>query len=161
MSERQEIEAFWGFISRSIDRIVVCLDDLPADDLNWRPIETANSLYVLVTHILGTTEENVLGVLGGQPVQRRREAESAASGTSVDPIRAKWAELRARIERCLDRLSTGELDRQREHPRRGQLTGRDVLIVVARHAAEHMGQAALTRDLLLASQGKTPPRRKY
>lgn len=161
MSEKQQIAAFWGFISRSIDRIVACLDGLPENDLNWRPMESANSLYVLATHSLGTTEENILGVLCGQPVQRRREAEFAASGTTADLIRSTWAELRRRIEYCLDHLPPGELGRRREHPRRGQVTGLEVLIVVARHAAEHMGQAALTRDLLLVSQGKKPPRRKY
>jgi hypothetical protein len=29
----------------------------------------------------------------------------------------------------------------------GVLTGREVLLVVARHAAEHLGQVELTRDL--------------
>lgn len=161
MSEKQQIDTFWGYISRSIDRIIVCLDGLPEDDLNWRPIETANSLYVLATHILGTTEENIVGTLCGQQVERQREAEFAASGASAEPIQSKWSELRIRIEQCLEHLPSGELDRKREHPRRGQLTGREVLIVVARHAAEHMGQAEFTRDLLLVSQGKTPPRRKY
>ena len=40
------------------------------------------------------------------------------------------------------------LDRERTHPRRGALTAREVLIVVARHAAEHWGEAQLTRSLL-------------
>ena len=161
MSEKQQVDTFWGFISRSIDQIITCLNNLPEDDLNWRPIETANSLYVLATHILGTTEENILGVLCGQQVQRQREEEFKASGASAEPIRSKWSELRVRIKQCLENLPSEELDRKREHPRRGQLTGREVLIVVARHAAEHMGQAELTRDLLLVSKGKTPPKRKY
>jgi hypothetical protein len=33
------------------------------------------------------------------------------------------------------------------------VTGRAILIVVARHAAEHLGQAELTRDLLRAGRG--------
>ena len=161
MVGKQEINVFWSFISRSIDRIIACLDGMSEDDLNWRPIKTANSLFVLATHLLGTTEENVLGVLCGQPVQRQREAEFAAVGTSADTVRSKWSDLRSRVEEALGHLTPEELDRKREHPRRGQLTGREVLIVVARHAAEHMGHAELTRDLLLMNQGKTPPRRKY
>lgn len=161
MSEKQQVDEFWGFISSSIDRIIACLNSLPEDDLNWHPIETANSLYVLATHILGTTEENIIGVLSGQKVKRQREAEFKTTGTSAEPIRSKWSELRDRVKQCLEQLPSGELDREREHPRRGQLTGREVLIVVARHAAEHMGQAGLTRDLLLVSKGKTPPKRKY
>lgn len=38
-----------------------------------------------------------------------------------------------------------------EHGWRGPIARREVLIVVARHAAEHLGQAELTRDLALAS----------
>lgn len=161
MSQEQELASFWGFISRSIERIIACMDGHLAEELNWRPVENANSLYVLATHILGTTEENLLGVLCGQPVQRKREAEFAAQGSSVEPVRQAWLELRTRIEQGLAGLPPGELERERQHPRRGRLLGREVLIVVARHAAEHMGQAELTRDLLFASQGKQPPQREY
>ncbi|MBN1310607.1 MAG: hypothetical protein JXB30_04240 [Anaerolineae bacterium] len=48
-----------------------------------------------------------------------------------------------------------------EHPRRGQMAGRAELIIVARHAAEHMGQAELTRDLLFSARGRELPRRRY
>ena len=161
MSQKQEIETFWGFISRSIDRILACLDGLPEDDLNWRPLDNANSLYVLATHILGTTEENLLGVLCGQPTHRQREAEFAAQGPSVEPINARWLALQKVIRQSLEQLPPGELEREREHPRRGQLTGLEVLIVVARHAAEHMGHAELTRDLLFAERGRTLPARTY
>ena len=48
------------------------------------------------------------------------------------------------------KLTREDLDRARQHPRRGIITGRDVLIVVARHAAEHWGEAQLTRSLMNA-----------
>ena len=53
-------------------------------------------------------------------------------------------------------LTRGDLDAAREHPRRGTLTGRDVLIVVARHTAEHWGEAQLTRSLMKARDGGRP-----
>jgi hypothetical protein len=70
MSHKQEIDLFWSYISRSIERILACLKGLPEDDLNWHPLENANSLDTLATQILGTTEENILGVLYGQSTQR-------------------------------------------------------------------------------------------
>ena len=161
MPQKQEIASYWGFISRSIDRTLACLDGLSEDELNWRPLESANSLYVLATHVLGTTEENILGVLCGQPVHRQRAEEFASQGVSAEPIWLRWHNLQKRIQAGFEHLPPGELDREREHPRRGRLIGRDVLIVVARHAAEHMGQAELTRDLLLVKQGQAPPSRKY
>ena len=157
LQQKQEIESFWGFISSSIEGIIECLDGLVEDDLNWRPLENGNSLYVIATHILGTAEENILGVLCGQSIQRQREAEFASRGTSFESIRSDWRELQERVKRSLDQLPSGELARKRKHPRREELTGLEVLIILARHAAEHMGHAELTRDLLLVKQGKTPP----
>lgn len=148
VEQSPEIQSFWRFIESSIDRLVACLDGLNEDELNWRPLSDANSLFVLATHILGTAEENILGVLCGQQVDRQRQAEFATRGGSAEPIRLRWNELRERMSQGLVRLSPAKLDDEREHPRRGRQTGREVLIVVARHAAEHLGHAELTLDLL-------------
>jgi len=63
------------------------------------------------------------------------------------------ADLREPIAKHLTDLTRNDLDGAREHPRRGMITGRDVLIVVARHTAEHWGEAQLTRSLLKARTG--------
>ena len=102
--QKQGIESFWGFISRSIERTVECLDGLAEDDLNWRPLENGNSLCVIATHILGTAEEDVLGVLCGQSIQRRREIELSVRAESVESIRSNWRDLQERIKRTLEGL---------------------------------------------------------
>ena len=152
MSSAQEVKIFWRFITSSINRLVVCLDGLSESELNWKPLPNGNSLYVLVTHTLANTEENILGVLCGQPVTRHREDEFRASGGSSELIQKKWSELRERIGEGLEDLSPNSLNEEREHPRRGIVKGREILIVVARHTAEHLGQAELTRDLMLSKQ---------
>ena len=106
------------------------------------------SLEGLTGHVLGNAEENVLQTVCGVPVTRSRAAELAAGGDTWEPLRDRWRGLRARIEDALATLPEGELDRERPHPRRGLLTGREVLLVVARHAAEHWGEAQLTRSLM-------------
>ncbi len=154
-----EVKIFWHFIVSSVNRILECLDGLPEEDLNWRPLESANSLYALATHTLGNAEENLLGILCCQAVNRQREAEFSIQGNSLEHLLHEWGELQKRIESALDQLSVTKLDRLHDHPRRGQLTGREVMIIVTRHAAEHMGHAQLTRDLLFATRGKMlPPR---
>lgn len=148
-----ESALFWGYISRSLDRLVACLDGLDVDGLNWRPAAPeANSLYVLATHTLGNAAENLLEMLGNQPVGRDREAEFGvvAGADAAAMIAERWQSLRARIEAVLEGLPPDALDREYTHPRRGTITGREVLLIVARHAAEHLGQAELTRDLLRA-----------
>jgi uncharacterized damage-inducible protein DinB len=155
VASTQEIMLFWRYITSSIDQLIATLDELDAREINRSPVTNANSLYALATHTLGTTAENLLEVLCGEPVHRQREAEFAAQGDSPDALRTQWQGLRAQIQPRLEELDDNALDQVRQHPRRGQITGRDVLIVVARHCAEHMGQAFLTRDLILAQRAKT------
>ena len=147
------IQAVWAYIARSVDRIVGCLDEVDSAGLNWRPpAPGANSLATLATHILGNLNEVVLGVVGGALVNRDRDAEFAVTVDSAESIRRQWLTLRHQIDVALAALPPNALELTYQHPRRGALTGLDVLVVVARHAAEHMGQAELTRDLYLAQR---------
>ena len=144
-----EGEVFRRYIVGTIDRLVASLEGLDARALNWRPpAPGTNSLYAMVTHVLGNAEENILDTLCGQPVPRSRDAEFSATGSSGELVLERWRGLRARIADALAALPAGELDRPRRHPRRGELAGREILLVVARHAAEHWGEAQLTMSLL-------------
>lgn len=148
----RELAAFSGFICRSMDRIVACLAGLDERHLNWRPpAPQTNSLYVLAIHTMANAEENILGTLCRQPIARRRDDEFTVHGTVAADAEAIWRDLRARLNAALDQLDSAELEREHNHPRRGVLTGREILLVVARHTAEHQGQAELTRDLLRAA----------
>lgn len=152
IDDRAQALFFWRYIAGSLDRLVALLDGLSADELDWRPpAPEANSLYTLAIHTLGNAEENLLETLGGQPIGRDRAREFAARGDSAT-VAARWAALRPRLAEMLATLPVGALDATHRHPRRGVLIGRDILIVVARHAAEHLGQAELTRDLLRAAR---------
>lgn len=144
---------FGTYLCQSIDRLLACLDGLDATASRWRPpAPEANSLHTLALHTLGNAEENVLEVLAGQQVGRDRDAEFADDATTPDSIRARWADLRPRLEAALAALPDADLAHVQTHPRRAGLTGLEVLITTTRHAAEHAGQAELTRDLLRASQ---------
>ncbi len=159
---RRELETSWGFIQRAIARVTACLEGCGETELNWRPpAEGANSLYAIAVHVLANAEENLLGILCGQPTARQRADEFQAHGISPEPVRRAWQDLQYRIESALAGLGPEALAREYEHPRRGRLSGWAVLTVVARHAAEHMGQAELTRDLLRAAIGTraSPPTR--
>ena len=152
MDDRAQALLFWRYIVGSLDRLVALLDGLSADELDWRPpAPEANSLYTLAIHTLGNAEENLLETLGGQPIGRDRAGEFAARGDEA-PVTARWAALRPRLAETLAALPPGALDSTYQHPRRGAISGRDILLVVARHAAEHLGQAELTRDLLRATR---------
>ena len=153
MARSETADGFWPYISRSIERIVAALADLEQAGvpLDWRPpAAAATSVYVLAVHALGTTEHRLLGVLCGIDIVRDREAEFAATSGSAAAIANERRALSARIESALSSLTEEDLAAPTRHPERGEITGLDVLIVVARHVAEHAGQAEFTRDLALA-----------
>jgi len=148
----REATLFCRYILSSLDRLAQCLDGLDENQLNWQPpAPHTNSLYTLVVHTLGNAEENLLLTLFDQPSQRNREQEFVTKGQSADVLITQWHALRERLQKALLSLSSDDLEREHLHPRRGSITELDILIVVARHAAEHLGQAELTRDLVLAS----------
>jgi hypothetical protein len=148
-----EVASFWRAIRETVDRLLATLDGLSQDEINWRPAAPeANPLSILAIHTMGNVEENILETLCGQPVNRQRDREFQASGASVAAIQERWQQLQPRIEAALAPLTADVLSASHKHPRRDKERGYDVLILVARHAGEHAGQAELTRDLLRAAQ---------
>jgi len=148
-----EVATFWRYIDSSLERLAAVVAAMDEAELSWRPpAHEANSLHVLATHTFGNAEENLVGLLGAEEVRRDRDAEVATGSGNGRALEARWRSLRPRIERALAGLDGAELERPHAHPRRGAVTGREVLLVVARHAAEHLGQAELTRDLLRQAQ---------
>jgi hypothetical protein len=152
MAALSEVEVFHRYITRSITHLLDCLDGLTSEQINWKPpAAETNSLYVLAVHTMANTEENVLGVVCGQPIDRNHEQEFGVEGPSVEPLRARFRQLSELMRQELARLPPDAMESERPHPRRGFITAREVLLVAARHAAEHYGQALLTRDLVLAA----------
>lgn len=142
-----EAEQFWGFIVGSLDRLMELVRSSSEAELHWKPpARDGNTIFVLGQHTIGNAADNILATLGGQPVQRDRESEFETAVSRGDLI-ARWEELRPQLEAQMRKLTSGNLLALLEHPRRGAISGLGILIVVARHAAEHLGQAELTRDM--------------
>ena len=145
------LSAYAGTIDEAISGVVACLEGLDQEQLNWRPdVPGANSLWVLAVHSIANAEQAVLAILGGAPDTRDREAEFAAHGASAGAARTQWEHSRQELRAAIARLSPADLEREHTHPRRGVMTGHQLLLLVIGHAAEHRGHASLTRDLLLA-----------
>ena len=149
-----EIEAAWTRLRSALDQLVGLASGLDEERLNWRPAtgpradDDANSLYVLASHALGVTEQATLFMLAGEPGERDRATEFAASGQTAEALEARWASLRERIPAALSRIPPTALLASFEHPVRGTESGRQLLIATVAHVATHLGHAELTRDLL-------------
>jgi hypothetical protein len=153
-----EVAAAYRALSGTLEGLLATIDDLDAAQLNWRPpLADGNSLTVLIVHTLANVEENMLEILGGEPVGRHREEEFLAHDLSADALRARHTEIMAKVRTRLATLPPGELDRERTHPRRGTVTGRWLLWIAVRHAAEHQGHAELTRDWIKSLSGEPTP----
>ena len=138
-------------ILRCIDRVVALGDGLTDERLSAAPgIPGWNSLASIAWHVMANADENILGVARARTVERDRESEFVENTTrTARELRARWADLRPRLEAYFATLGPVELDRAREHSRRGTVTVLELLLVVLRHAAEHEGHAQMTRDYVM------------
>jgi hypothetical protein len=129
------------------DQVRSEIASLSDDVLAWVPCEGANSIAVLVIHLLGS-EAETLQAIAGHEVARDRDAEFLASATRT--------ELLARLDDADDLLkrvvaTAPDLGRMVALPtlspdeKRPAMTW---LISNYAHAREHLGQLLLTKQLL-------------
>jgi uncharacterized damage-inducible protein DinB len=145
-------------IQRLLERLCGAIDGLSEEQLNWKPpIPDGNSIFVIATHTLGNVEAWVLGIACEHPIERDRAAEFRSTGSSAAPLIERAHELAQQLAQALNRLSAGDLDRIREASQSHwgvgvtrSITGREALLHVIGHAANHLGHIEVTRDLALA-----------
>lgn len=150
-----EVQLYAEEIDRLLDRLCSAVEGLDEGQLNWRPpAPETNSVYVIATHVLGNLEAWVLGIVCGQPIERDRPAEFAASGASAGPIIARARGLGGRFAEARRGLSPERLDEVTTPLKslRGEgtpkpMSGREAFMRTISHAALHLGQIDITKDL--------------
>ena len=121
------------------------VSDLPAGALNWAPGDETNSIYALVTHLLGS-ERFWLAAAVQQTIVRDREAEFRARGEDASGLLRLIDEAGVQARALLSHLTPQTLAGSftwREEPRSGAWC----LLHALEHAGQHRGQIALTRQL--------------
>lgn len=146
-------QRMWPYAGRTVDRLlVVAFDELDGAGRAWRPdAPGANSVLTLVNHTISNAEDNLVGTVAGLDVAYHRQADFDAPETDPAAVRARWARIRDVFEAALPTLDDARMLETVQHPRRGRVTRFDTLVVVTRHAAEHLAHAELTRDLYRAA----------
>jgi hypothetical protein len=152
MAPETEAQMYRDRLINVVDRLIATMDELDADGINWKPPgDEMNSITVLATHVMGNVREIVVQQFGGAPLDRDRDAEFRAVGQSAEQLKAQWTELRAQVNGILSNLDPAILDQDFTRPRSGDVySGRKLLMHATVHAAEHVGHAELTRDILKA-----------
>lgn len=113
--------------------------------LNWRPLPKANSIAVLVVHVLGA-EREVMRALRSVGSDRDRDAEFRAEAEAADLL-----SLLDRADRDLDEylgaVTAADLTEPRPRPDRPPKPGIEWLVSNYGHAREHLAQLELTKQL--------------
>ncbi len=138
--------------------VIRSLEDVPEELLN-RSVEVpeANSLYAIATHLMASGEGWTLGAVGGQELERDRDAEFVATGRHAD-LRARHDAWMAALHELLDDMPDAELDRStgvppyRDDLEIEQMTVEHALLHALDHVAIHLGHIQVTKQFLLAGR---------
>lgn len=121
------------------------ISGLTTEALNWKPVDDANSICVLVSHSLDA-ERFLLSSAVDVPVERDRESHFRATTTGADELLALIDRAEAENFGYLAQLQGEDLAREIARPGRTH-TGAWWALHAIEHTREHVGQALLTRQL--------------
>lgn len=119
--------------------------DLDGDALGWRPGRDTNSIAVLVAHSLDA-ERFLVATAADVEIERDREAQFRVEVTGPDLLLALIDQQEPEIDALLDRVTAANLTAGISRPGRTH-AGAWWLLHALEHTREHVGQAALTRQL--------------
>lgn len=121
--------------------------------INWKPdVPHTNSAAVLVTHMCGSETQWIHNLVGGQKLNRNRDAEFARPVSSVSGLLKLIDQAGATTQRVLEKESSGTLSRAIDTGRPELAnTARDCILHSIAHQAEHVGHLELTLQLWAAA----------
>ena len=84
-------------------------------------------------------------------MNRDRDAEFVENDLTGSDLVERMTALTGRLETFLVGLDDDRLDVVLNHPRRGEISARSILLQATTHGREHLGHVELTRDLARAA----------
>ena len=145
-----EVQAYiteLGILRKQIQDAIRGLDEEAG---NWRPLpKDTNSIYTILCHLIGTDNFWVKQIIGGETIDRDREAEFRASG-HLSEVLDRWEKVCAANEPILRRLTSSQLGETRTVPTLpalGSINVRWCILHLISHYALHLGHIQLTRQL--------------
>lgn len=129
-----------------LGKIAAAVEPSSEEQVGWLPGEGSNAIGNLLAHLDGNLSPWVLAGLGGESLERHRDAELAARGGAKAELLGR---LRAPVERCsavAARLSDDDLAR-RPRIQGDELDGPRALFHTVEHVSYHTGQIVLLAKL--------------
>lgn len=136
--------------------------DLPAEALNWRPIEgmdelATNSLAVLAAHVAGAEHFWITEVVGQRPATRDRDAEFRTVAAAAAELVRRLDAVAAETAEVFSALTEADLNGVRV-VRNREVTVRWGLLHVIDHTALHLGHMQITYQLWMGGRSGPSPR---
>lgn len=157
-----EIQTYLERLDDLRNQIRDLVADLPAEALNWRPIEDSaehatNSMGVLATHAAGAEHFWIGEVIGGMPATRDRDAEFRTKIEHPEKLLQLLDTVDKETRTVMAWLTAGNLDETRLA--RGKLIPvRWIILHVIDHTALHLGHMQLTYQLWKGGETVNNPR---
>jgi uncharacterized damage-inducible protein DinB len=146
-----ELQYYISMIEDLRGQVVALVRDLPAEALNWRPIEgsddhATNSLAVLATHVAGAERYWISEIIGGRERTRQRDAEFETRTSSASELVERLETTGRETAEVLAALTAENLDE--DHDTKGRrVSTRWAILHVIDHTALHLGHMQLTLQL--------------
>lgn len=156
-----EIEHYLHMIADLRGEVIDLVTDLPAEALNWRPLEgddhATNSLAVMAMHVAGAEHFWMAEVIGGYPPSRDRPAEFETVASGPQPLVERLQAVGAETEAVLGSLDAAALAGTRRAWDRDVSVRWGILHVID-HTALHLGHMQITYQLWQGGRAKHMPR---
>ncbi|MHB1133078.1 MAG: DinB family protein [Chloroflexota bacterium] len=131
---------------------------LTPEQLDFAPAAGANSVGVLVAHIVGAQTE-IWSMVANAPFERDRPAEFASRGVTAEQLLARLDAMDRLLVEVAPRIDAAALATVWRRPNGEAQTGLYWLVNHAMHVREHMGHIQLTKQL--RPDQFPPPTRAY
>ena len=138
------------------------ITDLPAEALNWRPIEgeddhVTNSLAVMAAHVAGAEHFWIHEVAGGQPPTRDRPAEFVTEVEGPETLLEKLKATGQETRQVMAALTAEDLaSASQAHDR--TVSMRWAILHAIEHTALHLGHMNINYQLLASGHAEESQR---
>ncbi len=146
-----ELENYLDRLEDLRGQVSSLIAELPAEALNWRPIEGAddhatNSLAVLAAHVAGAEHFWIAEVVGGQPATRDRDAEFATVAALATELIQMLEKVTLETRQVFSALNESDLNGTRQVKDR-TIPVRWCILHVIDHTSLHLGHMQITYQL--------------
>ena len=157
-----ELDSYLQLIEDLRGQVRGLVAGLPAEALNWRPIEgvdehAANSLAVLAAHVAGAEHFWIAEVIGGRPTTRDRDAEFRLEVADTSELLRRFDAVQVETREVFSTLTAADLEGTRGAGGK-TISVRWGILHVIDHTALHLGHMQITYQLWNAGKSKPSPR---